>query len=222
MLNRVGFGGCIFIVFLFSCRNIEEPTAYGQEYFPLSVGSVWVYEVDSIVYDDFSDKDSAIFHFFKKEEITSSFEPLEGGGTTFIVDVLHRRDSTASWKYVKSIHKSLDTYRAYATEHNVKRVPLVFPIKDRKSWDPNQLNTLDEQRYRYLQVGNSASVFGKSYESSIYVEQEVDSNFFQTIKKWERYAPNVGLIEKRFNYIEATEKGDVGVKYYWQLTSFKS
>ncbi len=209
----------VFFTSLTSCTDVESPSPSDGTFYPIEMGMTWIYEVDSIEYDPFTG-DSSIFHFEQKEEVTDQFNSADSQTTVFIITLSTRKTTSHPWIYHRTCTKSADDYRAVRNDFNLPRVKLVFPIKDKKSWDQNQLNINDEYVIRYRKVNEVHEVNGQTFSKTLLVDQEDVNNTFETSICWEIYADNVGLVEK--NYTKTTGELDKkeGVSYRWRLISF--
>lgn len=106
---------------------------FGYQYYPLTVGNEWIYEVDSFLYSNEGLlKDSS--HWFVKERIKETY--LSGSEDLF---VLERSISTdqLNWKVsdIWTIEKTNSSIKK--TEENLTFVKLVFPPTINTRWDGN-------------------------------------------------------------------------------------
>ncbi len=199
------------------CRDVEEPTSFGPDYFPLEIGNEWIYAIDSTEYDRFTE-DATLYQFQRRERITSSFIS-DDGTTQFLVDVSYKTDTT-DWNYFNTITFYKTNYRAVRIDSNRAVMHLLFPVKNRVSWNANQLNSNAEDRFRYLKSEKHNSQLFDSFATTVFVQQEFDTSIIDQNIRWELYAVGIGLVEKR---VVSTEK-QFGVKegfdYHWKLISF--
>lgn len=211
-----------FVSTQIACREIEEPTASDDSYFPISIGNTWIYAVDSIHYDGFKG-DSAKYVFERKEEITSLFlvdSSKQNAG--FILQISVRNDSNQLWQYIKSSIVQKDDYRAVRKDFNIPRVKLVFPIKDRKSWDANQLNSKEINLVRFRNVGDSHIIGERIFTPTLKVDEYNESYPSSESICWEIYADNTGLIEKYYSKFTIEDDKKQGSRYHWKLKSFSN
>jgi hypothetical protein len=181
----------------------------------------WLYEVDSLVYDKFIG-DSTLFHFEQKEEITSSYLAADSLQDIFVVTISTRLNESEKWRFLRSCTKSKDDYRAIRNDFGLPTVKLVLPLKNRKSWDANQLNIKDPDLVRYRNKNELHRVLDNEFSKTILVDQENEVNVFETDVRWEIYADEVGLIEKNYTVTIGELEDKVGVSYRWKLISFTS
>ena len=82
--------------------------------------------------------------------------------------------------------------QAHKVEENIRYVKLVFPLKINLKWNGNAYNTNETQLYYIKELDSRWNNFEKT---CLVIQKEKESlvdKYYQT----ERYAKNVGLIEK--------------------------
>lgn len=210
----------LFVSFgLFNCREVETPTPGGEEYYPLQVGMHWIYSVDSMRYDAFTG-DSTFSSFELKEEVTGIFNIDSQGRRSMIITTYVRGDSSMAWKYHLTGTRWVDTYKAVNTEENTSVVKMIFPIRERKSWDANQLNIQGQRLFRYRSVDQPYMMNGLAFSNTVKIEQESVISAFILLDFSEVYAKSIGLIEKSATKIEWTKGKKDGYRISWKLNSF--
>ncbi len=172
----------------------------GYSYFPEAVGHYCIYEVDSTVYDAFTG-DTFSYRYQVKEVIESFFTDNEGR-QAMRVERYKRPyiDSIAYdslpwtisrvWTFVRT------NARAEKVEENQRFIRLSFVPRVGKTWNGNAFNTIGEWEYKYLEVDEPYMINSASFDSTLLVEQKLDTN--KLYWKWyrERYARHAGMIEK--------------------------
>ena len=207
----------IFIlVSLVACREVEDPVKIGYDYFPIAVENEWVYQVDSVSFDDDFSNKSDTFRYYRKEVVVEQAVPAES--ERFYVDVSLKTDST-DWVYSHTMLMYKNDIRAVRSTNNKPVVHLLFPVKDRVFWDANQLNTEREDRFRYINTHKDLSVLKDSFVNNIFVQQAFDTTIIDEDIRWELYSEDVGLVEKQFTYVEKQQGKRKGYDVHWGLTS---
>ena len=193
----------LFIITLFfpSCkRETISPVDVGYDYYPSNVGHWVTYEVDSTYYDDFTHTVKA-YKFKVTEKIESSFLDNQNRKTERLERYRQWADST-SW-FLKDVWISnLTSSSAEKVEENIRYIKLVFPIKKGISWNGNAFNSFNPTDYKYENIFKPYTINGISYDSTITVIQEIDSNLIYVKYMVEVYAKRVGLIYKKYKDIE--------------------
>jgi hypothetical protein len=161
----------IFAVFLCSCeKKPNEIPPIDYSYFPVTVGHYVIYDVDSVVYDDFATTDKKReFHFQIKEVIEGKAQDNEG--------------------------REIQTAERF--EHNKRYINLVFPASVNKSWKGNSYTQDEQWDYKYTAVGQPATV-GSVPVVQHTVTQVDEENLIKKLYSVEKYAKNIGLVYKEF------------------------
>ncbi|MBO6515480.1 MAG: hypothetical protein JJ975_02920 [Bacteroidia bacterium] len=208
-----------FLLLAIGCREVEQPQPIGKDYFPIAVGNEWVYSIDSIFYDGFNEKRDS-FRYYRREVVTEVFES-DGGEQRFSADVFFKTDST-DWKYKSTFTLYKNDYRGVRITNNNQIMHLLFPVKNKVSWDANQLNAMREDRFRYLSSELHRTSLADSFPAAIFVEHEYDSTVIDADIRWELYAENTGLVEKKTLSTTTQFNKTDGFQYHWKLISFTS
>lgn len=214
----------IAFIGLWSCKKeVVAPVDVGYGYFPTNVGHWVLYDVDSTHYDSFAHTQSH-FHYQIKELIQSTFADLSNRPTQRI-ERYETEDSVPS--FLKNVWVSnLTSIDAEKVEENTRFIKLVFPVVSGQTWNGNAYNTLGEQDYQYGNVNVPYSLSGLSFDSTLNVIQDYDSNLIRVINESEMYAKHVGLIYKRFRNVGKLPDTSLvnsiigGVDYTYRIVSY--
>ncbi|SDL44596.1 hypothetical protein SAMN05421823_10647 [Catalinimonas alkaloidigena] len=193
-----------------------EAVDAGYAYFPLEIGQYQEYVVDSIGYSVLG-KDSS--HFELREVVTDSFVDLTGE-MAFRIERFRRAHANVGWP---SVPDSVWTARrtaqqALRIENNITFVRLIFPPKNRATWNVNVYNPREAEMLLFTEVGDERTVGDSTYAQTLKVVYngrveggqviEVDSNLLGRDVHTEVYARGVGLVEVHLEHLEyATENG---------------
>lgn len=189
----------------------------GYQYYPAVEGSMYTYQVDSIVLDDFNN--DTLYYSYQIRERFESVLSEENNDTTYRVERLIKWSDTTGWqiKDVWQIRQS--NLRIEVVEENTPYTKMVFPISIGKTWDGNARNSKSEQEYEYETV-ESDTVLGTTTEDVVQVTQIDESNLLFLHSGWERFAPNVGMVKKEF--IKINLEKDSGLIYRMQLIDYEN
>jgi len=118
----------------FSCdRLLDEVAPTTFEYYPIESGKYRIYQVDSVVYDEYN----CTMHsstFFIKEETGQAV--LDGEGDTMhSVRRYIKEDSSAEWTLLNIWSEKIEDNQLQRVENNQRFIKLVFPAKENTSWD---------------------------------------------------------------------------------------
>lgn len=209
---------------LWSCsKDSSHQAEMYYNYFPVIPGHFVIYDVDSVVYDEFTGQ-MLTYKYQVKELIESSF--IDGEGTHSIrLERFIRLTPAAPWE-IKDIWQARRLpSRAEKTEENMTFIKLVFPPHAGRIWNGNAYNTLPTQNYRITEVHIPAQISpAMAFDSTITVLQREFVTLISEDYQIERYAKNVGLIFKRYKAISKRIDGTItgGVDYTYRIASYGS
>jgi hypothetical protein len=163
-----------------SCTREKDPD-FGPDqsrgYYPLNKGHYVVYDVDSVIWDDFT-ADSTHTHCQVRYTITDTFRDAQKR-ISYQVDVVKRNSATESWAtndvlFVTPTDMGLDVI-----QNNLRMQKLSFPAWNTKTWKGNsQIATADQDLayfadwdYRYSHIGEAYNNSRELFENSIIVDQ---------------------------------------------------
>lgn len=201
MNTRTLFFTLSAFVALGACKKeegvVEPDLGYG--YFPTKVGSWVEYQVDSMWQDDPSNvRDSVSYRM--REKIVDQYTDLEGRPCQKI----HRSvlNEAGVWAVRDVWTSTMNSTAAEKTEENYRRLKLSFPIRKSRRWDTNVYSTgsttasNDELMVGYDKVDVPWANAYMTFPRTVLVKNTVAANYIATRNFEERYALNVGLVEK--------------------------
>ena len=224
----------IYLLVLIGCSKDSPSTLdlkEASEYYPLKLGAWYIYDVDSISYNDFNESiDSLTYQV--KEELTDTFYDLEGslsyeitrskrfGNDSVDVESVPWKVSDIWW--VKNRGGSIER-----TEENNRYITLSNPISEGKTWKGNAYNTMSALNWDFA-YKNIADTFGQ-YSNTVTVIQEdfdtnVDSVYFREV-----FAKEIGLVSRSrtdlysnnsLPFIHMIDKAEKGFQYHQTLNSY--
>ncbi len=210
------------IIVLAACNRNDDLVGVpqiGTAYFPLKLGSIWVYKVDSIAYDDNGPKQAIdTFYYQYKEQITE-VQTDDTGQPLYLVSRFFRQNDSDTWQQVRNYSAQIIDNKVQRVEENTRFVKLVFPIKSRNTWNGNMFNAKGTQIYKLIDFEFPYTVQSSFYKS-IKVEQVNILNFIEEIKRYEKYAENIGLVETLYDSLNTQSTGTKGFRLRINLVSF--
>jgi hypothetical protein len=197
------------ISFCFSCKkeNTEAPVDVGYEYYPVTVGNWIIYQVDSIVYDDFSGTTDT-FNYQIKEVIESDFTDNEGRNTQRL-ERYKRQNDTSQWVIQDVWYSNRNSSTAEKVEENVRFLKMVFPIKSRQEWNGNMFNFMEPQTYKYESLFSPYDAGSMHFDSTVTVLQMEELNLILDDYAIEVFAKNIGMVYKKFRHLEKEPDGTI-------------
>ncbi|HTF04235.1 MAG TPA: hypothetical protein VK826_09415 [Bacteroidia bacterium] len=196
------------------CRDDEAETDIGYGYFPTQVGHWVVYEVDSTVYDDF-EGDTDVYRYQIKELLESSFTDNEGRPAIRVERYKRWYDPNLSydsipWYLSRVWAFTRTTNSAEKLEENERFIRLSFPVTHGRAWDGNAFNTIGRWTYTFRAADESYTINSIACDSTALVEQKKEINGLTHRVYTERYAKNIGMIEKNVIDVSDDNIGPVG------------
>ncbi len=212
-----------FCLLLASCKKDDPVTIdAGYDYFPVNIGHTLIYDVDSIVYDDFFVPTKIdTFRFQIKEVVESQFTD-NTGKPAYRIERFRRTSDTLSWSIVNVWVAARTSTTAERVENNTRYLKLVFAAREGREWNGNTFNNMDEQLYEYTAVDAPYAIAGFSFDSTLTVLQNEELNIVQDEFEQEVYAKHIGLVRKDFRNLE--KQPGIGIKsgliYNWTLRAY--
>ncbi|MBS1979075.1 MAG: hypothetical protein JST46_17015 [Bacteroidetes bacterium] len=194
----------LFYLFLLTtCQSREvSPAISGAEYFPLSVGTYWIYDVTETNISQVNGQTNDIYQLMLSVTDTVHMS----GEILFKVVRSRRPDASAGWSVVDTWSFRKNDLRAVIQEGNISYVVMTFPMTEGKTWDGNALNNLggidkcsDGTRhcdnYSSIQLMKRFDGTGIAYDDTVTVleSNEDDKTTGKDIRK-SVYGRAVGLV----------------------------
>lgn len=200
-----------------TCCLIDVPPPTLLHYVSIEVGSEQVYQLDSIIYDDFSGTVDTLRHW-RRELTVNTFRDLENR-LNYRQEIYVRKDTMNEWQKVKVRSVFLNESRFEVKEDNITKVKLRYPIKQGAQWDANVMNTLEEQNYTYKGIFEKEKLAWKCFTTVLLVNQIDEGNLIEKRFAEEKYAPQYGLISRRDLNITTSFDGEIlsGYDCRWVL-----
>jgi len=212
----------ILLILIISCKkNQKEPALdVGYEYYPINLGKFIVYQVDSIVFNDFTGTIDT-FCYQIKEFIESDFIDNQGRKTQRI-ERYRRLNDTSLWNIQDVWYSNRTGSTAEKVEENIRFVKLVFPVKINQVWNGNQYNYLEPQTYSYKNLHQPYDISIMHFDSTVTVVQKEELNLILDDYIIEVYAKNTGMIYKKFRHLEKQPDGVIikGLDLTYSVISF--
>lgn len=193
------------LITLIACNEerIEPQLEYAYAFFPLEVGKVWEYQVDSIVLSEQGTRIDTVSLFFREEITEQRINSV--GDTIFVVERYERYRDTASWQIQEVLSLSRNATQAFRDEGNFRFVKMTFPIRQNISWNGNAffdtgaevrvggepINMFRDWEYQYTDVS----------ESSVTISLVNFEDVNRYYKAEERYELGKGLVYRRLEIL---------------------
>jgi len=225
----------IFALFLSNCGDSAKEVIYAApaEYQPLKIGAWYIYDVDSITYNDFTTPVTVdTIQFQLKEEITDTFTD-QAGKLNFRLERSKRFYSDSipyndlKWKLTDIWKIAQKGESIERIEENNRYVSLVNPVKNDVFWDGNAFNSTESREYAYQKVAEPFENFGNTVTVNQLLEDEVKI-IYQLYE--EVYAKDIGMINRIRIDVESQDLSDAtivvldriekGTQYFQKINSY--
>jgi hypothetical protein len=173
------------------CRQrLSTPAPDDSAYYPLQVGSYWLYQVTT---EQYLAANSTLKQVYQIQEKISSSYNLNGQ-LVYLVEESRRQTSESAWKLqaIHTVYKSLS--EVVDQENNVPIVKLVFPVAATPFWNASLYNANPITLLQYQQVGRSFSVGKRTFDDTISVVGTNDSTLVKQEKYFRVYARAIGCV----------------------------
>ena len=214
----------ILSLFILACKKDKDvPKAYlGDNYAGMNIGQYIVYDVDSIVYDDFFNPVKIDTFQFKIKEVIEDYYTDAGGRQGYKMVRYKKETDTTDWVLRDVWHCYLSRTTFEQIEENERFIKLIFPVRDGKTWNGNSMNNLSAWEYEYTNVHAAESYSPYSFDSVLTVTQIDDENLIEKKLSIEKYATNVGMVYKKYQMLNTEINGTIksGVDYTMTISSY--
>lgn len=197
-----------------------NPTDFGYTYYPLTYDKYVIYEVDSIIYNDFALRNDTV-HLQIKDVIGDSFIDNQGK-LSFIVNRYKRYEPNGIWIGSKTYYVMQDEDVLEWQEDDLRFKKMVYPVKLNTKWKGNiyisgiinpELQWYNGWDYKYTSLATSFNTGYKNYNDVHQILQrdsisglEGNPNDFNSYSALtyskEVYARNTGLVFKELTHWE--------------------
>lgn len=208
---RQNFKLLSFVVAVFalsSCNEIEDYSFdHEYEYYPLEIGHFVIYDVDSIVFDDFTGT-SDTFNYQKMHVIDSAFTDNSGRQAHKIIRY-QRSNSTQPW-LLSDVWQAVQTQSSLeVVEENQRFIKLLFPPEEGQSWHGHKYldivdgnEWMENWEYSITALNVAENINGLQLDSTLTVLQHDEENLIEKYYGEEKYAKHVGLVYKKLINLE--------------------
>ncbi len=184
----------LILIFNACTKNTDDPKLVADpDYCPLQMGAWIDYAVTSIRVDVNTDLYDTT-QYTLREEVDALIDS-SGTGMTYRIIRKIQMTNDPVWHDFDAILISKNLSSLVRQEHNTPLLSISYPLKSRKAWNGNVLNTLDSAKFyiKSLNVNDTSYVEFDSVLTIVQAELETLINInIQT----EKYTVGRGLIEQ--------------------------
>jgi len=202
---------------------------YGYSYYPYDSGTFVIYQIDSIIYDDFNNtvRTSTIF---LKEQVGEQFIDNLGRTARRVIRSYSNVDSTdQKWETSNVYYIVRNNTVAERVEDNLRYIKMVFPNEDNQKWLGNKyiitpppyiLDTTNYQvkdwKFTISRRDREYFINSTRYDSTLTITQIQDSSAIYKTLAREIYARNVGMIYRENWIVTSQDTLKIRLQYPWQ------
>ena len=194
------------LLFWTCTSNDELAIKDDSTYFPLHVGSYFIYDIEETTYSVINGQEDLFYQL--KMALVDSFQN-NTGGITYVMHRSTRNNPATIFEYLDTWSARIESTQLVVNEGNLAFIKLVFPIGIGRTWNGNALNNLEGDDpcgdngtilcdlYKIEAIGVPFEFNGESLVETIEVVQNnnMDVIVKQDVRK-EIYARNIGLVYK--------------------------
>ena len=187
-----------------ACNSTDDKAVdTGLKYFPLTVGSFWIYDVSEVTFDTLAQ--NKIETYQEKYEVAEGYEN-ELKETVFVMHVSKRNTDNDPWNYAQTWSAKVSLLNEIiVSEENIPYIKLLIPVKEGLTWKGNKYNTIESDRNNGRVDEFSINDFKEPFENfttTITVYESDDLNFVYKDVRYSVYAEDIGLVYRKNNYVE--------------------
>ena len=238
----------IFLLFisLYACKKDSNTdssnTDMGYDYYPIALGSWYIYSVDSTVHDDFTDSVYTLSYQIK-EIYADTFTDNEGR-LSYKIGRYKRDSDSSQWTISDIWYVTKTTNHIERIEEDVRYEPFIFPPQNETEWNLNSFNnynvyTVWERHQTWQETAVEIEVKDTLVDKTFVLD--TITSYEHTVTIWHDYqtyisdeqyhavyAKNIGLVYKQMIYYYSDDTTDVpflerityGVSYTQKLISY--
>jgi hypothetical protein len=206
------------VVFASCKKETENERFYPQAtrgYFPLQIGRYVVYDVDSVIWNDF-DCTRKEHHLNMRYTVADTFTDNQGR-PSYRIDVIKRVADTGVWKVSTVMYATPTATSIEVVMNNLRMEKLIFPVSEGATWFGNRAidTNVDENKYygnwlyQYvnflkpynngrLNFDNTISVY--HINDSLNNPEVMPAAYAERTFSREVYGYDVGMIYKEFTH----------------------
>ena len=213
--------GCILFT---ACNKTETETipANGAAYYPLSLGKIMVYKIDSVIYTPQAggtlilDSTQSVV----KEIFADTFRDAQNN-LTYRIDRYVSSNLVAPYDFVlkNAFFTTANPTNFLRIEGNFRYIKMLNYVQPQTQWDSNSLNDPDavidvatnkifpfSKQYlsQVIGIADTFSSGNNNFTNVATVEAKSDErNYIERRYQLEKYAPNVGLVYREVNILDS-------------------
>lgn len=186
---------------LLGCKKNDAPD-FHTDYFGMEEGRYVIYDVMEVVHDN---QNPFVKHDTTRYQLKTVWGEvyLDNEGREGKVFRRYTRNTASSPWTLKDVWSGLiNGPRGELIEENQRVVKLIFAPTVSKEWDANAYNPQSELDCYYDEIHQPYTISNFNFDSTVTVEQADVPTAIDTLRMFEVYAKDIGLIKKVDRYIK--------------------
>jgi len=185
----------LFFLLLQACNHNDcgcvTPPQSGYSFFYPIYKQYVEYEVEETQY---ALSQEPLVKTYQVKELVDSFFTDIDGKEALLIKRFQRNNEQQAWKLDSVFTSKKLQDKALKSENNITYLKLMFPLKEKMTWDINLFNAFGKDEVVVENLYKPYTVNNQYFPSTVRIVQENDSTLVDLKKKIEIYADGVGLI----------------------------
>ncbi|MDP2176448.1 MAG: hypothetical protein Q8K70_11115 [Bacteroidota bacterium] len=197
----------IFLLFISFCFSTCKKDLYdennrnlGKEYINQNLKFKIIYNVEEIVFDDFTLSSDTFKYQIMKINDTFFLDNLNE--PVLRCETYKREKDSMKWEFVDAYFNKLNTNKFEIIENNNRYLKLSFPISDDVYWNSNAFNTENNSMVHYSKIKVKETTANYFFPNVIVIKNDPVNNIVRERYFEEKYAEKIGLIYMNKIYID--------------------
>ncbi len=206
------------LTFTYSCKKSkQEIVNMGYNYFPLKTNNYSIYQVDSIVWNDYN---STIDTFSYQVKLVIDSQYYDNENRLSYRWKKFTKSDTNQWTFNTNYSLTITNDRLESVQENMRYIKLIFPVVAGANWDYNSLNINESADSQYSDVDYKSTVLGLKNDSCLTVIYNEEVDLIQEIIYEEKYARNIGMFYSKHINKKKLTTGLQGYSVIYQLLEY--
>ena len=212
--------GLLLLLFgMMACKRVVETLPpVDQAYYPIQEGRYKIYQIDSLVYDEYNCNTVRIRYQIKEETGTAIVDGE--GATAHRIKRYQRADASEAWVLKGIWTEKWEQHQIQRVENNQRMIKAVFPVQAGTTWDgivfirrdtlvPIRGGAIDLYKdwddFEYGPVGMTYvdTMSNNVYTDAVRVNQVDKTNNIERRYATEVYAKGIGLVYKEMRILDS-------------------
>jgi hypothetical protein len=176
-----------------SCDSDEVEQEDLKKYFPIRVGSYFIYDIERVEYTFGNPSENK---YQLKIQVVDTIENLKGV-SVYRLYRFTRENETDDWSYLDTWALRDERFETVLDQGNLSTVVLTYPLRKNLRWNGNQYNNLTKEYFYVQSVDEEFTYKDFHFDNCVTVIQSDEQDkIVQFNQRKEIYAQGIGLVYK--------------------------